>query len=93
VEYSPFTLDIETSEIDLLRTARELGVAIVAYSPLGRGLLTGQYVSESFRTSFLVTHLGINRNRQTISKKTISAAAFHATRMKISPISSNSRTV
>ncbi|KAJ7479466.1 NADP-dependent oxidoreductase domain-containing protein [Mycena latifolia] len=43
VEYSPFTLDIEDPKINLLNTARELGVEIVAYSPLGRGLLTGQY--------------------------------------------------
>ncbi|PVI07767.1 aldo-keto reductase, putative [Periconia macrospinosa] len=41
VEYSPFALDIESKQIDLLRTARELGVAIVAYSPLCRGLLSG----------------------------------------------------
>ncbi|KAL7806867.1 NADP-dependent oxidoreductase domain-containing protein [Trichoderma aethiopicum] len=45
VEYSPFAIDIEKPEIDLLRTARELGVAIVAYSPLGRGMLTGQIKS------------------------------------------------
>ncbi|KAI0674615.1 Aldo/keto reductase [Trametes maxima] len=45
VEYSPFTLDIEDEKIGLLKTARELGVAIVAYSPLGRGLLTGRYKS------------------------------------------------
>ncbi|KAJ7174709.1 NADP-dependent oxidoreductase domain-containing protein [Mycena filopes] len=45
VEYSPFTLDIEDPTINLLNTARELGVKIVAYSPLGRGLLTGQYKS------------------------------------------------
>ncbi|KAJ7174621.1 NADP-dependent oxidoreductase domain-containing protein [Mycena filopes] len=45
VEYSPFTLDIEDPSINLLNTARELGVKIVAYSPLGRGLLTGQYKS------------------------------------------------
>ncbi|KAJ7159625.1 Aldo keto reductase [Mycena filopes] len=45
VEYSPFTLDIEDPAINLLNTARELGVRIVAYSPLGRGLLTGQYKS------------------------------------------------
>ncbi|OSD08538.1 Aldo/keto reductase [Trametes coccinea BRFM310] len=45
VEYSPFTLDIEDEKIGLLKTARELGVAIVAYSPLGRGLLTGRYRS------------------------------------------------
>ncbi|KAF7313179.1 Aldo-ket-red domain-containing protein [Mycena kentingensis (nom. inval.)] len=44
VEYSPFTLDIEDPKVDLLRTARELGIKIVAYSPLGRGLLTGQYM-------------------------------------------------
>lgn len=41
VEYSPFALDIESEQIDLLKTCRELGVAVVAYSPLSRGLLTG----------------------------------------------------
>lgn len=41
VEYSPFSLEIESKEIDLLRACRELGVATVAYSPLGRGFLTG----------------------------------------------------
>ncbi|KIP02194.1 hypothetical protein PHLGIDRAFT_112316 [Phlebiopsis gigantea 11061_1 CR5-6] len=45
VEYSLFTLDIESAATDVLRTARELGIAVVAYSPLGRGLLTGQYKS------------------------------------------------
>ena len=45
VEYSPFTLDIEDEKIGLLKTARELGVTIVAYAPLGRGILTGQYKS------------------------------------------------
>lgn len=41
VEYSPFCLDIESSQTKLLETARELGVAIVAYSPLGNGFLGG----------------------------------------------------
>ncbi|KAF7974978.1 hypothetical protein HWV62_10723 [Athelia sp. TMB] len=45
VEYSPFTLDIEDPKIALLQTARELGVQVVAYAPLGRGLLTGKYQS------------------------------------------------
>ncbi|GBE89155.1 Aldo-keto reductase yakc [NADP(+)] [Sparassis crispa] len=45
VEYSPFTLDIEDEKIGLLKTARELGVTIIAYSPLGRGLITGKYRS------------------------------------------------
>jgi aryl-alcohol dehydrogenase-like predicted oxidoreductase len=38
VEYSPWTLEIETNGI--METCRELGVTIVAYSPLGRGFLT-----------------------------------------------------
>ncbi|CAF5019138.1 unnamed protein product [Rotaria sp. Silwood1] len=45
IEYSPFSLDIERDDIALLKTCRELGVAIICYSPLGRGLLTGQYQS------------------------------------------------
>jgi aryl-alcohol dehydrogenase-like predicted oxidoreductase len=45
VEYSPFSVDIEHSEVGLLRTARELGIAVVAYSPLGRGMLTGEIKS------------------------------------------------
>ncbi|RMZ66181.1 short chain dehydrogenase reductase [Pyrenophora seminiperda CCB06] len=41
VEYSPFSLEIESEQINMLKTCRELGVAIVAYSPLARGMLTG----------------------------------------------------
>ena len=45
IEYSPFSLDIEKDEIGLLKTCRELGVAIVCYSPLGRGFFSGQIKS------------------------------------------------
>ena len=45
IEYSPFATDIESPDIGLLKTCRELGVATVAYSPLGRGMLTGAYKS------------------------------------------------
>ncbi|NBE83712.1 aldo/keto reductase [Micromonospora rubida] len=38
MEYSLFTRDVEG---EMLATCRELGVALVAYSPVGRGLLTG----------------------------------------------------
>ncbi|KAH8101936.1 Aldo/keto reductase, partial [Cristinia sonorae] len=52
LEYSPITLDIEDSNLNLLNACRELGIAIVAYSPLGRGVLTGQYRSpEEFEES------------------------------------------
>ncbi|KAJ2513989.1 hypothetical protein GGI11_002525 [Coemansia sp. RSA 2049] len=40
MEYSAWSTHIETNGI--LDTCRELGVTIVAYSPLGRGFLTGQ---------------------------------------------------
>lgn len=42
IEYSPFSLDIESEQINLLKTCRELGVAVVAYSPIGRGMLGGK---------------------------------------------------
>lgn len=42
VEYSPFVREIEGDEgSNLMATCRELGIAIVCSSPLGRGLLTG----------------------------------------------------
>jgi len=39
-EYSMWTRDVE--ENGVLETCRELGIAFVAYSPLGRGFLSGQ---------------------------------------------------
>jgi len=45
IEYSPFAIDIEQPQIHLLETCRELGVATIAYSPLGRGFVTGAYKS------------------------------------------------
>lgn len=47
IEYSPFSMDIEKPDVGLLDACRELGIATVAYSPLGRGMLTGQYKSVS----------------------------------------------
>lgn len=58
IEYSPFSRDIEREEIALLKTCRELGVAIVCYSPLSRGLLGGKITrledleSNDFRRRF-----------------------------------------
>lgn len=40
VDYSAFTRNVETNGV--LATCRELGIAVVAHSPVGRGLLTGQ---------------------------------------------------
>ena len=42
-EYSLFTRDLED---EILPTLRELGIGLVPYSPLGRGLLTGAIASQ-----------------------------------------------
>jgi len=41
-EYSLWTRDLES---DVLPTLNELGIALVAYSPLGRGFLSGRFTS------------------------------------------------
>src|SRR4051795_11925418 len=43
-EYSLFTRDLED---EILPTIRELGIGLVPYSPLGRGILTGAITSPS----------------------------------------------
>jgi len=45
-EYSIFSRDIEK---DILPTCVKLGISLVAYSPLGRGMLTGRFRSGSDR--------------------------------------------
>ncbi len=54
-EYSLWTRDVESDGV--LATCRELGIGFVAYSPLGRGMLTGEIQKlddlppEDYRTS------------------------------------------
>jgi aryl-alcohol dehydrogenase-like predicted oxidoreductase len=47
-EYSLFTRDIED---EILPTIRELGIGLVPYSPLGRGILTGAITSDSLEAN------------------------------------------
>ena len=47
-EYSIFSRDIDK---DILPTCVDLGISLVAYSPLGRGMLTGRYTSTNDRPS------------------------------------------
>ncbi|MEV4438791.1 aldo/keto reductase [Streptomyces sp. NPDC049577] len=44
-EYSLFTRDVEDAHLPVLR---ELGIGLVAYSPVGRGLLTGAFSTEAY---------------------------------------------
>lgn len=42
IEHSPISRKSGSQEIDILATCKELGGAVVAYPPLGRGYLAGQ---------------------------------------------------
>jgi aryl-alcohol dehydrogenase-like predicted oxidoreductase len=50
VEYSVFTLDNEDPAVGILHTARELGVTVFGYAPLGAGILTGRFVCAFMHT-------------------------------------------
>lgn len=51
MEYSPFTLDIELpgpqGQKSFAQEAEDLGISVIAYSPLARGLITGRYRSRA----------------------------------------------
>ena len=78
-EYSLWTRDLEG---EILDTLRELGIGLVAYSPLGRGFLTGRFSSpdeldeDDFRrTNPRFTGENLERNRQLVEQvKTIAEA-------------------
>jgi len=45
MEFSPYSLDVEKS--GFVQAAKDLGVSVVAYSPLGRGMVSGRYRSRA----------------------------------------------
>jgi len=70
VGYSPFELDIEgVRGTNLLNTCRELGVAVVAAMPLGRGILTSTFADNTpldpkdMRPSFMPRFQDGNREK------------------------------
>jgi aryl-alcohol dehydrogenase-like predicted oxidoreductase len=67
-EYSLWTRDVEA---EILATCRELGIGFVAYSPLGRGFLSGRFQSPDelgegdFRTNYpRLQGENLDRNRK-----------------------------
>lgn len=82
-EYSLWTRDVED---DALPVCRELGIGFVAYSPLGRGFLTGaiqqvdQLAADDWRRQNPRFQAGnIDRNRELVEAVTELAAARGAT--------------
>ncbi len=84
-EYSLFTRDLED---EILGTIRELGIGLVPYSPLGRGLLTGVITDpsslepgDSRRTAYFPRFQGeaLARNLALVAKVREIAQAEHCT--------------
>jgi aryl-alcohol dehydrogenase-like predicted oxidoreductase len=82
-EYSLWTRD---AEAEILPTCRELGIAFVAYSPLGRGFLTGAFKARSdfglkdFRAANpRMSEENFDKNRELVAKVEAFAARKKAT--------------
>jgi aryl-alcohol dehydrogenase-like predicted oxidoreductase len=68
-EYNLFTLEVESPERLVLQTARELGIAFVAYSPLARGILTAAFrTKEDVAQAGDVRHMLPRYNGENLSK-------------------------
>ncbi|CAL5347250.1 unnamed protein product [Camellia sinensis] len=82
VEYSLWTRDIEE---DIIPLCRELGIGIVAYSPLGCGFFGGKGVVESMPTDSLLAHFprytgeNLEKNKQLYSRLANIAAKHNYT--------------
>ena len=82
-EYSLWTRDVEA---EILPTLRELGIGLVAYSPLGRGFLSGRFSSpddldegDFRRHGPRFTGENLERNRQLVDRVKELAAAHQIT--------------
>ncbi|KAG7562875.1 hypothetical protein FFLO_01704 [Filobasidium floriforme] len=80
IEYSPWFTDPEQN--GLIDTAKEFGVKVIAYSPLGKGVLTGQFTKPSdfaegdirktiprFQEKHMESNLRIVREFEVLAKK------------------------
>jgi aryl-alcohol dehydrogenase-like predicted oxidoreductase len=66
VQYSLLARQIEDNGV--LETARELGITILAYSPLAQGLLTGKYSAENYVPPVGARRLDPRFSRQGLEK-------------------------
>jgi aryl-alcohol dehydrogenase-like predicted oxidoreductase len=66
VLYSPLVRKIESNGV--LETAHELGITILAYSPLAQGLLTGKYTPENYQPPMGARRLNPSFSREGLEK-------------------------
>jgi aryl-alcohol dehydrogenase-like predicted oxidoreductase len=83
-EYSLWSRDIEA---EILPTIRELGIGLVPYSPLGRGMLTGKIVSDADLSDrdFRRNHPRFTGDAMTSNRKLVAAIEAMASRKKCTP--------
>ncbi|KAK0218710.1 NADP-dependent oxidoreductase domain-containing protein [Armillaria fumosa] len=83
VEFSPLVLDIEDPKLAILQTARELGITVVVYSPLAKGLITEgdfrktipKYSKENFpKILDLVDHLKVIASKHSATPDQVTLA-------------------
>jgi hypothetical protein len=75
MEVSPFSRHVLDPKLEFLKTAREIGATIVVYSPLGRGMLTGQLVLSISFNQLIIKFM----NRQQKSFDDLAADDFRRT--------------
>lgn len=82
-EYGPFELGIEKDEF--LQAAKELGVTLIAYSPLHRGLATGRQVKGYSHKTSGFSHLFADSAPRLTSRRMICADSSPGSPMKTCP--------
>ncbi|MEM7007928.1 MAG: aldo/keto reductase [Thermodesulfobacteriota bacterium] len=87
VNYSLLKRDIETNGV--LDTAKELGISLIAYSPLGRGLLTGKFHDNpkliKKRHIFRRLYASLNERKINKSRPVINALKSIALKYQVTP--------
>ena len=87
VSYSLLDRRIETNGV--LETAKELGVSIIAFSPLGRGLLTGKFHDKpeliKKRHLFRRFYASLNKNKLEITSSLVEALKNVSKKYQITP--------
>lgn len=87
VNYSLLNRRIETNGV--LETAKELGIAIIAYSPLGRGLLTGKFHDrpELMKKRHILRryYASLNKRKLEVSDALVNALKTIAKKYQVTP--------
>ena len=87
VNYSLLKRDIETNGV--LDTANELGISLIAYSPLGRGLLTGKFHDNpelaAQRHIFRRYYASLNKSKINKSMPVVDALKSIALKYQVTP--------